>query len=389
MNISPVKNILVAFRTSILPILVWIVAVVGIVVLFNHRTQRFQMTGLALAKTYDVSTTVAGTLKEVNARLFEPVTKGTVIAILDDQLIRERRATVEAEIDRLNAEINSIINRMEVEAYNRQAENVINYRRFSADIERARLRILELTAVIEPDRIMLADLVAEIQIEKNLFEKGAVATEYSLSRAQARYDTLKKKIEKNEQLLEQAKLDLTSTYERRDEVAAALPKNPSTDVEIEVVRKAITIQEHLIMEILAESKALIIKAPVDGLVSSIMFDPDQTVLPGQIKLTPGQTILPGQIILTIAEQSPDQIVAYAGEEHLDSLKKGMRVELITEAPEPRIDHSQVTYVGPVIEELPIRLRRHPDIIEWGRPFIVQKPPQLKLVPGQTVGIRGL
>ena len=132
----------------------------------------------------------------------------------------------------------------------------------------------------------------------------------------------------------------------------------------------------LIKEIIVESGTLIVRAPADGLVNSIM-------------LQPGQTVLPGQIILTIAEHSPDQIIAYAGAAHLGSLREGMRVELVTETPEQRIDSSQVTYVGPVIEELPIRFRRHPDIIEWGRPFIVKKPAQLKLVPGQTVGIRGL
>lgn len=376
MSILPVKKIFAIFRISVLPLLVWIVAVFGTVVLVKHRVQRFQVTGLALARTYDISTTTAGTLREVNAILFEPVTKNMIIATLDDQLIRERRATAEAEIDRLNAEINAITNRLKVEAHNRQSENVINYRRFSADIESARLQILELTAVIEPDRIMLTDLVAEINIEKNLFEKGAVATKYSLSRAQARYDTLKMKIDQSTRLLDQAELDFQSAGKRRKEVVAALPMNTSIDMEIEVIRKAITVQEHLIKEIIVESIALIVRAPADGLVSSIM-------------LQPGQTVLPGQIILTIAEHSPNQIIAYAGAEHLDSLREGMSVELITETPEQRIDSSQVTYVGPVIEELPIRLRRHPDIIEWGRPFIVKKPAQLKLVPGQIVGIRGL
>lgn len=376
MGILSVKNIFATFRISVLPLLVWLVAVFGTVVLVKHRVQRFQVTGLALARTYDISTTTAGMLREVNAILFEPVTKNTIIATLDDQLIRERRATAEAEIGRLNAEINAITNRLKVEAHNRQSENVINYRRFSADIESARLQILELTAVIEPDRIMLTDLVAEINIEKNLFEKGAVATKYSLSRAQARYDTLKMKIDQNTRLLDQAELNLQSAGKRREEVVAALPMNTSVDTEIEVIYKAITVQEHLIKEIIVESSTLIVRAPADGFVSSIM-------------LQPGQTVLPGQIILTIAEHSPDRIIAYAGAEHLNSLREGMRVELVTETPEQRIDSSQVTYVGPVIEELPIRLRRHPDIIEWGRPFIVKKPAQLKLVPGQIVGIRGL
>lgn len=376
MNVNPVKNMFAMFRTTILPVLVWTTAVAGIVFLFAHRTQRFQVTGLTIAKTYDVSAPVTGTIKQLTAELFQPVKKDSVIATLDDKLIRERLATAKSEIDRLNAEISVVTNRIKVEDHNRQTETTIDFRRFTADIEQARLAILELKAVIEPDRIMLKDFAAEINIEKDLIEKRAVATDYALTRAQARYDTLEKKIEQNQQLLDEAKLTLQATQKRRQDVADSLPVGFSEDAEIEVIHKAITVQEHRIKELFAESNALTVKAPVDGIVTNI-------------QLRPGQTVLPGLTILTIAEQTPDQIIAYASPEYTASLKEGMSVELIIETPKPTIDRSQVTYVGPVVEELPVRLWQNPGIAQWGRPFIVKIPPQMKLVPGQAVGIRGL
>ena len=363
-------------RMTILPVLVWLVAVVGIVFLFGHRGQRFQVTGLALARTYEVSTPATGTLKQLTVELFKPVTKGTVVATLDDNLIQERLATAKSEIDRLKAEIGAVTNRIEVENHNRQSDTTIDFRRFSADIEQSRLSILEINAIIEPDRIMLQDLNAEINIEKDLIAKHAVATDYALTRAQARYDTLEKKIEQNEQLLAEAKIAFQAANKRRQDVADSLPIGFSPDAEIEVIHKAITVQQHRVKELIAEIASLTVKAPADGIVTSIM-------------LRPGQTILPGLTIFTIAEQSTDQIIAYAETEFTASLKEGMPVELIIETPKPTIGKSQVTYVGPVVEEMPVRLWQHPNIAQWGRPFIVKVPPHMKLVPGQAVGIRGL
>lgn len=367
---------LATLRTAVLPLIVWFAAVVGIVILFAHRAQPFQVTGLAISKTYEVSTHTTGTIKNLSAQQFQPVKKGAVIAILDDTLIRERLATAKSEIDRLYAEIDVVKNRINVENHNRKSETAIDFRRFTADIERSRLQILELNAIIEPDLILLKDLNAEINIEKELIEKHAVSTDYALTRAQARYDALQKKIQQNRHLLEEAKLTLAATEKRRQDIADSLPVGFSPDAEIEVIHKAITVQQHRVKEILAESESLTVIAPVDGIVTNI-------------QLRAGQTALPGLTILTIAEQTSDQIIAYAGSEYTASLKEGMPVELILETPIPTIGRSQITYVGPTVQELPIRLRQQPDIAQWGRPFIIKIPPQIKLVPGQAIGIRGL
>ena len=376
MDFTPVKNMLATLRTAVLPLIVWFAAVVGIVILFAHRAQPFQVTGLAISKTYEVSTHTTGTIKNLSAQQFQPVKKGAVIAILDDTLIRERLATAKSEIDRLYAEIDVVKNRINVENHNRKSETAIDFRRFTADIERSRLQILELNAIIEPDLILLKDLNAEINIEKELIEKHAVSTDYALTRAQARYDALQKKIQQNRHLLEEAKLTLAATEKRRQDIADSLPVGFSPDAEIEVIHKAITVQQHRVKEILAESESLTVIAPVDGIVTNI-------------QLRAGQTALPGLTILTIAEQTSDQIIAYAGSEYTASLKEGMPVELILETPIPTIGRSQITYVGPTVQELPIRLRQQPDIAQWGRPFIIKIPPQIKLVPGQAIGIRGL
>jgi hypothetical protein len=69
----------------------------------------------------------------------------------------------------------------------------------------------------------------------------------------------------------------------------------------------------------------------------------------------------------------------------------MAVELIKngEPEKVQIERSKVTYVGPIIEQMPARLWQNPNVPQWGRPFLIAVHPKLQLIPGELVGIRGL
>ena len=67
----------------------------------------------------------------------------------------------------------------------------------------------------------------------------------------------------------------------------------------------------------------------------------------------------------------------------------MRVELIKAGKPVRIAASQVVELGPSVELIPERLWVNPNVPEWGRPILIKIPPDLKLIPGELVGIKGL
>jgi hypothetical protein len=100
--------------------------------------------------------------------------------------------------------------------------------------------------------------------------------------------------------------------------------------------------------------------------------------------------LAGEPILTIAKKEPDNIVAYATERQVSRVRENTVVQLIdrNRIPNLMVD-SQVAYVGPTVEQMPARLWRNPNMPQWGRPVLVKIPPDLKLVPGAVVGIRGI
>jgi multidrug resistance efflux pump len=376
-------------RHHIVPVVVWLFAVVCVVGLFSRRSQRFEVLGIAQGREVQISANCPARLVNVPVRLFDKVTQGETLAVINTVLDNEQPrgrlqaqlATVLAEIDHLTAQLVPTQDSLTAEKTDREASRIIDSRRFSVDVENARLEILRLRALIETDRISLKDLGLEVNVTEELLKQDAVVP-YELQKAQVQYDTLAKKISENEQLLAQANTALEQTIKRRDEYFQHEPYHPSIEGALDVVRKAIRVQERRMDEVLLQIEALDVnqaielKAPFDGLVS-------------QILRRTSEAVLEGEPILTLTEAGPTEIVAYANEEQVNNIHEGMEVELIKSSEPARIIHSRITYIGPVVEQLPVRLWRNPNFPQWGRPFLINAPPEIGLVTGELVGIRKL
>ena len=375
----------------ILPILVWLGAVACVVVLFRHRSQRFEVLGITQGRVYQVSAPVDSRLKIVSVELFEDVSKGQTLAALDNTQLNAQIATIHAEIEHLKSQLLSTQDTMLAEAANLETDAIAAQRRFNVDVENARLRILEQKTLIETDKVTLEDLAVEVKIATELLEKDAIAP-YGLQKAQTLYNALAKKIEENGHLLAQAEQDLQQARQRRDEFAQRQPVHPSVDSALDTIRKQIAVQEKLIAELSVQREALRITSPVDGMVIQIQVNANQAALcrSGEDVLRrPGEVVLAGDPILVVAETEPTEIVAYIGQEQLAKVKETMVVQLIKNTEPAQIASSQVVRLGPTMEQMPQQLWLNPNIAQWGRPVLIKIPPGLKLLPGETVGIRGL
>jgi len=272
-------------------------------------------------------------------------------------------------------------------------------RTFDIDIENARIQILSLRSQIASDRIVLEDLAMEEKIVRDLVEQKAIAP-YEQEKAQVQYNALAKKIEENENLLEQAKSDLPQAQQRRDEYAKNHPFNPSVNDALEVIRKQIAVQERLMDGVLAQLDALKaresleMKAPIDGMVIPIQQQANEALMrrPGEkIMGRPGEVVSAGEPILAIAEARPSEIIAYIGDRLLGQVEEKMPVEIIkNREPFPsQIARSQVTQIGPTMELMPERMWLYPNIPQWGCPVLIEIPEGLELIPGEMIGIRRL
>ena len=376
-------------RHHILPVLVWLVAVVCVIGLFSRRTKRFEVVGIAQSQVRQIATDCPARLVDVPVRLYDKVTQGQTLAVINTVLDNERPrgllqaqlATVLAEIEHLTAQLVPTEDTLTAERTDRQTTRIVDARRFSVDVENARLEILRLKALIESDRITLNDLSLEVKISQELVKQEAVAP-YDLQKTKAQYDAVAAKVKENEQLLTQANAALDQAVKRRDEYFQSEPHNLSIESALDVIRKAILVQERRMDEVLYQiesldsRQAMELKAPLDGVVSQILHRSSEAVLEGDP-------------ILVITETRPSEIIAYAGEDQVNKIHEGMEVDLIKSSEPARIAHSRVTYVGPDVEQMPARLWRNPNLPQWGRPFLIEVPPGMELVTGEVVGVRRL
>ncbi|OGP65618.1 MAG: hypothetical protein A2169_05740, partial [Deltaproteobacteria bacterium RBG_13_47_9] len=347
-------------RLQIVPFLVWLAAVAAVGFLFYHRSQRFEILGMAQGEVRQVAATCDGRLKSVPVKLFQEVHKGDVVAVLDTILDNENLgaelATANAEIQRLMATLANSQENLLAEAANIETDRTATQRRFFIDVENARLRVLELKTQLEIDKAILDELEqnARTYLVQNLSDQNDTAY-YELKKMKGQRDVLAKTIEENQRLLDQAEGDLKQTEQRKDEFAARQLQLPPLDSALEVIRWEIKVQEKKIDELLARREPVLLKSPIDGIVVQLhgrardvaAWRPGEFVVREQ-----DEVVLAGDSILSIAEGRPREIIAYAAQNQLGRIQEGMPVQLVKSTEPAQITNSKVAYLGPTLERLP-------------------------------------
>ncbi len=388
------------------PVTVWLVAVIGVVVLFYQRAQRFQIVGIARGRIFQVSPTSTGRIKEIPVELYDPVRTGQTLAVVDTILdneqgeeakLRAELAGVTAEIEHLAAQLIPTQEKMQAENADIQNSRAGDLRQFTTDVESAHLRILELQATTATDQITLSELSTRRKMLEKLVAEEAIAP-YQQEEVKIQEEALAKKIEENEKLLAQARIDRGAAQRRLDQFMQQTVVRPSEDNVLEVIRKGITVQEERMngffeqIKALRSRQAVELKSPIDGIVIPISLRENDALQqrPGeQVLRRAGEVVRAGDPILAVAQMEPSEIVAYVNEQQVDLVKEKMSVELVKTTTPAIIAQSQVLSVGPTMELIPQRLWRNPNTPQWGRPILVGIPPGFSLVPGEVVGIRGL
>lgn len=369
--------------THLLPVLVWFGALACVIGLFHRRSQRFEVLGVAQARTYQIAATCTGRLRSVPVQLFDHVNEGQPLAVVDTVLDNEdpnaELQTIKARIRQLEAEKTSTENRLRAEATNLENDRVADARAFATDVEAANQRKLELNAQIETDQISLQNLELD---KKSLILGGGVQTNdlafLERQRIEVQHNIITKRIEQNQARFKQAEEDLKQAKARRDAFESRRAQHQSIQSALDVIREQIQVENRRIDELEARRVPLVLKAPCEGLVSGILC-------------REGEAVLPGGSVLTVVEGKPSEIVAYATEEQVSRIKTGQAVELIKGTEPEQIVRSRVVYIGPVVEQIPPRLWRNPNVPQWKRPVLIEMPDveDFRLVPGELVGVRGL
>jgi multidrug resistance efflux pump len=403
------RDYLNGLRVHLPPFLVWLAAVVVVIILFAHRASRYEVAGVAQGRVCQIAATCTGRLESVAVQLFDKVSKGQVIAVVNGVLPDEPTTTeLEAQLDALDASIAQVVaeskaarDQYAADVNSLKTEWAADGRSFATDISDNELRALELTTEIETDRALLDELdvaVKKFIVEGRLDVNDAAVYELQLLRAQQ--STIKKRIEYNnharEQLQREAKAMLARELEFKHKYE---PRLGTSDQDAEEVRvkqtQALERQKDVILAqlaSLAKRQSLELRSPIDGVIIPIPGNSNEVGLrrPGENLLRrAGEVVGPGEPIFAVAQAEPRDIVAYVNERQLARVQEGMTVELIKKSTPQQRAKSSVTYVSPVVELMPERLWRNPAAPQWGRAVLIRIPPGLTVVSGELVGIRGL
>ncbi len=123
----------------------------------------------------------------------------------------------------------------------------------------------------------------------------------------------------------------------------------------------------------SQLNSLVIRAPIDGVIT-------------QVYAVPGQSLQPGDPVVRIAGYDKSYIVSYIRDRQRIRPTPGMLVRLRTRFTGSRPVEAQVLEVGDFVEEVPLQHRVDPVQPEWGFPVKIERPPGLPVKAGDSVDI---
>jgi HlyD family secretion protein len=374
----------------LVPIVVWAVTVVGVAGLFYHRSRQVVVFGLVQGRSLDVAATCRGRVMDVKVKLFDPVKQGQTVAILDilpddqrseEQVLKSELETISAQIQHLTAQLAPTQEQITAEARRNDSNWAENLRRFATDVDNVRLRVLELRAQIETDRMVAKTLETDIAISRKLVDVNAVDAG-ELAKLQAEDDRVQTSIKENGLLLDQTQKNLDLAQQRHADFAKTLLEHPSVDHALEVIRMEMAVQERMMDQVstrltaLRSKQSFELKAPFDGVISAVTLEA-------------GDVADVNACVARISQADPTEVLGYLDESQAGSLRGGASVEVMRAGSPPMIARGEVVSVGPVVEQLPAQLWRSRNAPQWGRPFLVRTSGEMKLLAGEKVGIRQL
>ncbi|WP_367392611.1 HlyD family secretion protein [Lewinella sp. LCG006] len=124
-------------------------------------------------------------------------------------------------------------------------------------------------------------------------------------------------------------------------------------------------------ELEREFQTLELKSPIDGVI-------------GKVNFVPGEQPSSRETLLNIYRLHPDQVTTYIPEGQLTSLQLGDSLVVRSIQDQEYVISGQIIGLGNKIRELPIRMRRDPEVQAWGREVLLKIPDENALMQGERV-----
>jgi multidrug resistance efflux pump len=340
-------------RLRIVPVLVFGATLFAISHLWKSHIAAPTLVGQAEPVLANVSSHRPGMLTELSVGRFQTVKAGDLVAqvlVTDPKILSSSLAVVQAEIELLRAEMKPI-----------SAQQ-----RTAMDYGQLRLDWMKEHARLAGARVNLQLAETEFHRTEELF-KDKIVSQRLYDQARAAQERLRQEVEELTKLVAEGEMSFKS-----------LQLSNSVDISkvtVDPLQAAIAVQESKLRLTEAELSPVMLKAPMDGIVSAIYH-------------RSGEAVTAGESIVAIATLTPVRIVGYLRAPILEEPKIGMLVEVRTRGLRRDVGSARIVEVGSQLESMPLAFLGplKPAGAELGLPIDISLPANLKIRPGELVDI---
>jgi len=349
---TPLPQRLRELRLRLLPAIVMVIAVTAIAVLWRDNISAPQMIGQAEPVLANLSSHKPGTVAMLNVVRFQKVHEGEMLGevlVADPKVLESSLAVIRAELDSLRAGMSPLI---------QQQRNAVNYAQL-------RLAWMRQRADLGSARVNLQLAEIEFRRTDELF-KNKLVSEDARDIALAGRDALQKQVDELAKLVSESDTNFAAMQPGGTNQMLNLTDDP--------LRTAIAAQESRLQLTEAELAPVILRAPMNGIITAINH-------------RSGESVTAGEPVLAIASETPVRIVGYLRSPNLDLAKVGMKVRVRTRNMPRESGLAQITEIGTQLEPPPpalaMPLRPTADL---ALPVEVSVPSNLRIRPGELLDL---
>jgi multidrug resistance efflux pump len=340
-------------RMRLLPLVVFGTALCTITGLWKQHVAAPTMVGQAEPVVANVTSHKAGMLAELTVARFQKVKAGDPVGqvlITDPKILASSLAVAKAEIDLMRSNLKPII---------AQQRNAVSY-------SRARLDWMRDRAQLASAQVSLQEAETEFHRFSELF-KDQIVSQRQYDQAKAARERLQKEVDEMARLVAEGEANFKALQSSNTIEITRISDDP--------IHTAIAVQEAKLALTEAELSPIRLKAPMDGIVTTIYH-------------RSGESIVAGQPIVSIATLDPVRIVGYLRPPITDEPKVGMKVEVRTRGLHREIAMTTIKEVGTQLEAVPATLSSAARFAstDLGLPIDIILPPTLRIRAGELVDL---
>jgi multidrug resistance efflux pump len=336
------------FRIQALPLMTFVVLLLGVVLLWKQYVLPTNIVGEVEAVRANVISSADGTLKELKVKRFQRVAAGEEIAVITTM----DPATVQASLREVEAEMKVLRARMELDM--KRNDHAYELARLDLHKERVELnlqRVQQRFKQFEADRLYQLmtnnpPLTDKTTYELALGEAAALATNV---------------IETEIYLAE------------KEKTLPKLAPGASADADKVIAENILAAEEVL----RSEGQIVSIKSPIDGMVSAVFrYQGEKIVANANVP------------IVTVSALQPTRIIGYVRKPFSEVPKQGDMVTIRRLSFKREHAQGVVLEVSGQLEMItPTLIPVQPGVkIEMGLPFSVSVPAEMTLIPGEPVDL---